>query len=201
MPTTLPNLLTLSRIACIPLLVALMFLREPWAMWTACAVFVAAALTDYLDGWLARQRSEVSVFGKLLDPIADKMLVAATLFALLAVDHLGGISIIPALVILMREILIAGVREYLAALKARSLPVTALAKWKTAVQMVALGTLIIGDAGPAFIPVTAIGLALIWVAALLTVVTGWEYVREAMKIIFDEPPPAARRTTAAGTYG
>ncbi len=203
--TNLPNMLTLSRIACIPVIVGLFFVPGDWAAWLACAVFSLAAMTDYLDGYLARQRAEVSVFGKLLDPIADKMLVAAVLLLLVGFGQLSGISIIPALIILMREILVSGMREFLAGLGSKGLPVTFLAKWKTVVQMVALGFLIVGDAGPDFIPVTLIGVIGIWAASVLTLVTGWQYVRESMSQIVEAPksPPKAEQQSpsAADSVG
>ncbi len=203
MLTNLPNLLTLFRIACIPVLVALFFIPAGWAPWAACAVFVAAAVTDYFDGLLARRLDQVSGLGKLLDPIADKMLVAATLLLLVAFDRLGGLSILPALIILLREILVSGLREYLAGLKADSLPVSALAKWKTAVQMTALGFLIVGDAGPAAVPVLAIGVAGLWLASLLTLVTGWDYLTRGMRAMADEPRAEDRpsRIKAARSIG
>ncbi len=198
-------MLTLSRIACIPVIVGLFFVPGDWAAWLACAVFSLAAMTDYLDGYLARQRAEVSTFGKLLDPIADKMLVAAVLLLLVGFGQLSGISIIPALIILMREILVSGMREFLAGLGSKGLPVTFLAKWKTVVQMVALGFLIVGDAGPDFIPVTLIGVIGIWAASVLTLVTGWQYVRESMSQIVEAPksPPKAEQQSpsAADSVG
>lgn len=202
--TNLPNMLTLSRIACIPVIVALFFVPEDWAAWLACAVFTVAAMTDYLDGYLARQRAEVSLFGKLLDPIADKMLVAAVLLLLVGFGQLSGLSIIPALIILMREILVSGMREFLAGFGSKGLPVTFLAKWKTVVQMVALGFLIVGDAGPAFLPVTLIGVLGLWAASVLTLITGWQYVREGLGQIVRAPKgqkPASKRRTSgnAGT--
>ena len=103
MLTSLPNLLTLSRIIVIPIIIGLFFVREHWAAWTACVLFAAAAITDYVDGYLARSWSQVSLVGKFLDPIADKLLVAAVLFMLVAVDKLNGISVLPAVVILLRE--------------------------------------------------------------------------------------------------
>ncbi len=192
MLTSLPNLLTLFRIACIPVLVGLFYVEADWAPAAACAVFVAAAVTDYFDGFFARRLRQISAAGKLLDPIADKMLVAATLLLLVAFDRLGGISVIPALIILLREILISGLREYLAALKADALPVSGLAKWKTAVQMVALGVLIVGDAGPRFLPAPLIGAVGLWLASGLTVVTGWEYLTTGLRLITDEVPSDSR---------
>lgn len=210
--TSLANLLTLSRIALIPVLLALFYIDAPWAPWAACAVFSTAAVTDYLDGWVARQRAEISVFGRLMDPIADKMLVAATLFALVAFDRLHGVSILPAIVILLREMLISGLREFLAGQNAPGLPVSRLAKWKTGVQMVAIGVLIVGQAGPAVLPVVELGVTALWIAAGLTVVTGWGYVRAGIRQIAGPPPapapaPAPAKPSAgvgsgaARTYG
>lgn len=201
--TNLPNILTLSRIACIPIIVALFFIPADWAAWLACAVFSLAAMTDYFDGYLARQRAEVSAFGKLLDPIADKMLVAAVLLLLVGFGQLSGVSIIPALIILMREILVSGMREFLAGFGSKGLPVTFLAKWKTVVQMVALGFLIVGDAGPDILPVTLIGVIGIWAASVLTLITGWQYVRESASQILaaskDKAEAKQRSSQAAGT--
>ena len=156
MLTSLPNLLTLSRIVVIPIIIGLFFVREHWAAWTACVLFAAAAITDYIDGYLARSWSQVSLVGKFLDPIADKLLVAAVLFMLVAVDKLNGISVLPAVVILLREVLVSGLREFLAGIRV-GMPVSKLAKWKTAIQMVALGILIVGNDGPPWLPVEAIG--------------------------------------------
>src|ERR671916_1575952 len=147
MPTDLPNLLTLSRIAAIPVLVALAALRHPWGDVFACVVFSAAAITDYYDGKIARERRAVSGFGRMLDPIADKLLVGAALIVLAGHDRLTGWTLYPAIVILLREILVSGLREYLAELRI-GLPVSRLAKWKTAIQMTAIGFLIVGEAGP-----------------------------------------------------
>ena len=185
MPTDLPNLLTLSRIAAIPLLVALVALREPWGDAAACAVFSAAAITDYFDGRIARQRRTVSGFGRMLDPIADKLLVGAALMLLAGFDRLSAPALLPAIVILLREILVSGLREYLAGLRV-GLPVTRLAKWKTGFQMGALGTLLAGDSAAAalhlsFLPVSLIGEAMLWTAAVLTLVTGWDYLRAGLR--------------------
>lgn len=185
MPTDLPNLLTLSRVAAIPLLILFALLRQPWADLAACAVFSAAAITDYFDGKIARQRKIVSDFGRMLDPIADKLLVGAALMLLAGAARLSDAALLPAIVILLREILVSGLREYLAELRV-GLPVTRLAKWKTGFQMAALGTLLAGDSGAAAIglsvlPVSAIGEALLWTAALLTLVTGWDYLRAGLR--------------------
>ena len=185
MLTDLPNVLTLSRIAAIPLLVALVALHRPDADLAACVVFTAAAVTDYLDGHFARTRQQLSDFGRMLDPIADKLLVGASLMMLAGEGRLSAIGIFPAVVILLREILVSGLREYLAQLRV-GLPVTKLAKWKTGCQMAALGTLLAGDTSAhalhlQFLPVSAIGEALLWIAALLTLVTGWDYLMAGLR--------------------
>ncbi len=185
MPTDLPNLLTLSRIAAIPLMVALAAMRLPWADLAACVVFSAAAITDYFDGKIARQRKLISDFGRMLDPIADKLLVGAALMVLAGMGRLSMIGLFPAIVILLREILVSGLREYLAGLSV-GLPVTRLAKWKTGFQMGALGTLLAGDTaagalGLGWLPVSGIGEAMLWTAAVLTLVTGWDYLQAGLR--------------------
>ncbi|MBC7800605.1 MAG: CDP-diacylglycerol--glycerol-3-phosphate 3-phosphatidyltransferase [Gemmatimonadaceae bacterium] len=180
MLTDLPNLLTLSRIAAIPVLVAVVAVRAPWADFLACALFSAAAITDYFDGRIARGRRQTSDLGQMLDPIADKLLVGATLMLLAGQGRLSMWGLYPAIVIMLREILVSGLREYLAGLRV-GLPVTELAKWKTGFQMGALGTLLAGDTSAAllglqFLPVSAIGEAMLWVAAGLTLWTGWDYL-------------------------
>jgi cardiolipin synthase len=186
--TSLPNLLTLSRILAIPVVIASFYIQGDYARWFACALFSAAGVTDWLDGHVARRWAQQSELGRFLDPIADKLLVAATLFMLVAMDRLSSGAILPALVILCREILVSGLREYLAELRV-GLPVSKLAKWKTAIQMVAIGVLIVGDAGPAFLPVAAIGEMLLWVAALLTLVTGYDYLRASLAHMTQAAPP------------
>lgn len=200
MLTSLPNLLTLSRIVVIPVVVGLFYVPEAWAAYTACALFAAACITDYFDGYLARAWEQESVIGKFLDPIADKLLVAATLIMLVAFTRLSGLSVLAAVVILLREVLVSGLREYLAGLNA-GVPVTWLAKWKTTIQMVALGFLIVGDYGPAHIPVTAIGTAGLWAAAILTFVTGWDYMRAGLKHMMAEQPPKRPKGAPARTPG
>jgi len=180
MPTDLPNVITLSRIAAIPLLVVLVALRMPAADLAACVVFSAAALTDYYDGKLARSRRQQSDLGRMLDPIADKLLVGAALMMLVGQNRLSGPALYPAIVIMLREILVSGLREYLAGIRI-GLPVTKLAKWKTGFQMGALGTLLAGDTTArflhlGFLPVSMIGEAMLWVAAGLTLWTGWDYM-------------------------
>jgi cardiolipin synthase len=187
--TSLPNLLTLSRILAIPLVVATFFVPGDYARWFACVLFSAAALTDWLDGHMARRWAQQSELGRFLDPIADKLLVSATLFMLVAKGRFSAEwALLPALVILCREILVSGLREYLAELRV-GLPVSRLAKWKTAIQMVAIGVLIVGDAGPAVLPVVWIGETLLWVAALLTLVTGYDYLRAGLAHMTRAAPP------------
>lgn len=180
MLTDLPNLLTLSRIAAIPLLLGIVAVRTPAADFLACVVFSAAAITDYFDGRIARGRRQMSDIGRMLDPIADKLLVGATLMLLAGQGRLSAWGLYPAIVILLREILVSGLREYLAGLRV-GLPVTGLAKWKTGFQMGALGTLLAGDSSARllhlqFLPVAGIGEAMLWVAAGLTLWTGWDYL-------------------------
>jgi cardiolipin synthase len=174
----LPNMLTYGRLAAVPLVVALLFWpAEFWMRWTALAIFAAAAITDFFDGYLARAWSQQSSLGRMLDPIADKLLVAAVLLALVANTTIAGWSLWATIVILCREILVSGLREYLAELKVR-VPVTTVAKWKTAAQLLALGFLIVGPAGETVLPGTErIGVILLWIAAMLTLYTGWDYMK------------------------
>ena len=176
MLTSTPNLLTLGRVLLIPLMVVCFYVPGDLPRWIACAIFSTAATTDYFDGHLARVWQQQSPFGRWLDPIADKLLVAA---AILMLVGFGRAPLLPSLVILLREITVSGLREYMAEVSV-GLPVSRLAKWKTAVQMVALGFLLVGDSGPARLPVTTIGLVGLWVAAALTLVTGWDYLRAGL---------------------
>lgn len=185
MLTSAPNLLTVSRILCIPVLVGLFYPDGDWARWLACLVFVVAATTDYVDGYLARSWQQQSPFGRWLDPVADKLLVASAILMLVGFDRA---PLLPSLVILLREILVSGLREYMAEVSV-GLPVSRLAKWKTAVQMVALGFLLVGDAGPLALPVEAVGWWGLWLAALLTLVTGWDYLRAGLRHMLDAAPP------------
>ncbi|MDH3474522.1 MAG: CDP-diacylglycerol--glycerol-3-phosphate 3-phosphatidyltransferase [Rhodospirillales bacterium] len=185
MLTSLPNLLTLLRIVIIPLLVALLYLETPMARWAACGLFIVAGVTDYFDGYLARNLNKVSPLGRFLDPIADKLLVAAVILMLVGIDAICGLVILPGLVILCREILVSGLREYLAEIRV-PMPVSKLAKWKTMIQMVALGVLIVGETGPAFLPVQLIGEVGLWIAALLTFITGYDYLQRGLKHMLAE---------------
>lgn len=183
---SLPNILTYGRIAAVPLVVACMYWPNVDAMrWTAFGLYAAAAVTDFFDGYLARAWSQQSALGRMLDPIADKLLVAAMLFMLIADRSIAGLSVVAAIIILCREILVSGLREFLAELKV-SLPVSRVAKWKTTVQLVALGFLIVGPAGDHILRnTTQVGLVLLWIAALLTIYTGWDYLRSGITHIED----------------
>jgi cardiolipin synthase len=187
MLTTLPNLLTLSRILAIPLVIATFYLPTPVGPWLGCALFAVAGFTDWLDGKLARLWQQQSELGRFLDPIADKLLVAATLFMLTAMGRISAASVLPALVILSREILVSGLREHLATIRVR-VPVSRLSKWKTGIQMAAIGVLLVGNAGPIFLPVQFLGEVLLWIAAALTLVTGYDYLRAGLAHMTDEGP-------------
>jgi cardiolipin synthase len=185
------NLLTYARIAAVPAVAACLFGIAVldgglWLRWLALAIYIAAAVTDWLDGWVARTYSQFSKLGRMLDPIADKLLVSACLLMLAADETIKGWALWAAIIILCREILVSGLREYLADLRV-SVPVTNLAKWKTGLQLVAVGFLIAGPAGDQILPhTTLIGLTLLWIAALLTLYTGYDYFRAGSKHLIDE---------------
>jgi cardiolipin synthase (CMP-forming) len=185
-PLALPNLLTYGRIAAVPAVVAAMYWQDVlqggvWLRWVALAIFIVAGITDILDGYFARSWGQQSSFGRMLDPIADKLLVSSCLLMLAADGTIRGWSLWAAIVILCREILVSGLREYLAELRV-SVPVTQLAKWKTTLQLVAVGFLLAGEAGDRIVPiVTPMGLTLLWLSALLTLYTGWDYFRAGVK--------------------
>jgi CDP-diacylglycerol--glycerol-3-phosphate 3-phosphatidyltransferase len=185
-PFNLPNVLTYGRVIAVPVLVVCMFWPEEfWMRWTAFAIFTLAGITDFFDGYLARAWSQQSTLGRMLDPIADKLLVAAALLMLVADRTIQSWSIWAAIVILSREILVSGLREYLAELRV-SVPVSTVAKWKTTLQLLALGFLIVGPAGEHILPGTVmIGLVLLWVSALLTLYTGYDYFRAGIHHIVD----------------
>jgi cardiolipin synthase len=203
----LPNLLTYARIAAVPLVVACMYWQAIlqgglWLRLVALVIFIAAGITDFLDGYLARSWGQQSRLGRMLDPIADKLLVASCLLMLAADDTIKGWSLFAAIIILCREILVSGLREYLAELRV-SVPVTQLAKWKTALQLVAIGFLLAGEAldpflprevlewrmrsGSEYIPFANIfGLTLLWMSALLTLYTGYDYFRAGVRHLMDD---------------
>jgi cardiolipin synthase len=189
----LPNMLTYARIVAVPLVALCFFLEgrlqsSDFARWTALIIFILASVTDYFDGYLARAWQQTSNIGRMLDPIADKLLVATCLL-LLAADTdrtIAGWSLWAAIIILCREILVSGLREYLAALKV-SVPVSQLAKWKTAIQMVAIAFLLLGPAGDEIVPYwSQVGIALLWISAIVTLYTGYDYFRAGAKHIMDE---------------
>lgn len=192
---SLPNILTLSRIVALPLLAYLLW----WPGWEtgyllAFVLYCLMGFTDYVDGYLARSSGAVSKLGIFLDPIADKIMVAAVILVLAAQNvlrgpYVGDMHVVAGLIILMREIAVSGLREFLGGLQV-SVPVSKLAKWKTTFQLVALGSLILGQGLPrwtvvlgeveANIPHT-VGLTTLWAAAILTLVTGWDYLRVGLR--------------------
>ena len=184
MTFSLPNILTYSRILAIPVVVGLMMLDRPLGNWLALAVYVAACITDFLDGYFARAWDQQSSLGRFLDPIADKLLVAAVLLMLVGVDAIEGLALLPAALILCREILVSGLREFLAGARV-GMPVSQLAKWKTGLQMTVIGVLIVGDALPNIGPFTVIdiGVAGLRIAAVLTIITGADYMIAGIKHI------------------
>ena len=189
-PLALPNLLTYGRIAAVPVVVVLMYWQsilggDLWLRWLALAIFIVAGVSDILDGYFARTWGQQSSLGRMLDPIADKLLVSSCLLMLAAEETIRGWSLFAAVIILCREILVSGLREYLAELRV-GVPVTRLAKWKTIGQMVAIGFLIAGDAGDRIVPVvTEIGITLLWLSAILTLYTGWDYMRAGLRYMVD----------------
>jgi cardiolipin synthase (CMP-forming) len=182
---SLPNLLTLSRIVTVPVLVALLW-YPGWELgWLlGFALYCMMGLTDYFDGYVARAQGTVSRLGVFLDPIADKIMVAAVIVMLVGTRHeaasIKGLHLVPALIILLREITVSGLREFLAGLQV-SVPVSELAKWKTAFQMISLGALILAGGLPDHLWIKHVGVLSLWIAAGLTLVTGWDYMRVGLK--------------------
>lgn len=174
-----PNAITLFRLAVIPTIIILFFIPSIIARWLIVVFFAAACISDFFDGYLARKLNQYSDFGKLFDPIADKILVATALILLVAIDRLQGFTLIPTLIILSREILVSGLREFLATYQL-SIPVTHLAKWKTTAQMFAIGFLLGSHAIPEWTWTLWVGLALLWAAAILTLVTGYHYFKQGL---------------------
>jgi cardiolipin synthase len=205
---SLPNLLTYARIAAVPLVVVCMYWQAIlqgglWLRLLALFIFIAAGVTDFFDGYLARSWGQQSRLGRMLDPIADKLLVSSCLLMLAADETIKGWSLFAAIIILCREILVSGLREYLAELRV-SVPVTQLAKWKTALQLVAIGFLLGGEAVDQFLPhgmlewrwrvggddplplTTSVGIVLLWISAILTLYTGWDYFRAGLRHLIEE---------------
>lgn len=179
MMKNLANILTLARLALLPIMIPLFYLPFAWAAWLCLALYIVGAVTDWLDGFIARKFNQVSAFGTFLDPISDKIFVVTILLMLVATDRITGILVLAVIIILMREFLVAGLREYLGPRNIK-LPVTKLAKWKTASQMLATSCLILGPYGLYAQTLGQIGLC---IAAVLTVVTGWHYLREGLRHI------------------
>ena len=177
---TLPNILTLSRIMAVPLLVALLWEPGRFDYGLAFGLYVLMGVTDYFDGYLARAQGAVSKLGIFLDPIADKIMVASVIVMLIKTGDIASWAVIAALVILLREIAVSGLREFLAQLRV-SMPVSQLAKWKTTFQLVALGALILGGALPDWPFVHTTGLVSLWLAGVLTLLTGWDYLRAGLR--------------------
>jgi cardiolipin synthase (CMP-forming) len=177
---TLPNLLTLSRIVAMPVMVLLLWRPTPWDYWLAFLLYVLVGVTDYFDGYLARAQGAVSKLGVFLDPIADKIMVATVIVMLVFTRAIDGPAVIAGLIILLREIAVSGLREFLAGLRV-SVPVSQLAKWKTTFQLAALGAIILGGALPDQGWIAWTGLFCLWAAAGLTLVTGWDYLRVGLK--------------------
>lgn len=169
----LPNILTLFRLGLLPFIVLLLFIPASWAAAVALTLYVLGAITDWLDGYLARKHDQVTEFGTFMDPISDKIFVATIMLMLVATDRIIGIWVILVIAILIREFMVSGLREYLGP-KGIKVPVSELAKWKTAAQMVATGLLIIGPYmfGGIFLGVTAL-----IAATAITLYTGWDYLK------------------------
>jgi cardiolipin synthase len=187
----LPNMLTYARIVAVPVVVGCMYFQSVlgyglWLRWVALAIFIAAGITDVLDGYVARSWGQQSTFGRMLDPIADKLLVSSCLLMLAVDETIKGLALWAAIIILCREILVSGLREYLAELRV-TVQVTWLAKWKTFLQMLAVGFCIAGEAGDKILLITTeIGIALLWLSALLTLYTGWDYFRAGVRHLIDD---------------
>ncbi|HEY9081453.1 CDP-diacylglycerol--glycerol-3-phosphate 3-phosphatidyltransferase [Magnetovibrio sp.] len=190
-----PNVLTVSRILAIPVVLGFIMLGGPLGNWLAFAAYTYACVTDFFDGYLARAWHQQSAFGRFLDPIADKLLVAGVLFMLVGVESISALHILPAAVILCREILVSGLREFLAEAQV-GMPVSLLAKWKTTIQMLALGFLIVGDVGPDFGFATTweIGIYGLWIAAAITIVTGYDYLRAGLRHIAETDAAGGKST-------
>ncbi|MEM9044564.1 MAG: CDP-diacylglycerol--glycerol-3-phosphate 3-phosphatidyltransferase [Pseudomonadota bacterium] len=178
---TLPNCLTLARILAAPVVGLLVIFGEGGSGAWAFAIFVAAALTDFFDGWLARKLNKVSPLGQMLDPIADKVMVTIVLSALISVEaHQTWLFVIPAFAILSREILVSGLREYLGDVK---LKVTQIAKWKTTLQLTAIAGFLLAQALDGLEVLDWMALIALWAAGGLTVISGWDYFRKGVSLL------------------
>jgi CDP-diacylglycerol--glycerol-3-phosphate 3-phosphatidyltransferase len=175
--TNLANILTMLRLALLPVIIVLFFSTAHWALWTSLGIYIVASFTDWLDGWVARRYDQSSDFGRFMDPVADKIFIVTILLMLIAVDRVNGLWVIPVIIILVREFLVSGMREFLGPRNIQ-LPVSRLAKWKTTLQMLAVGFLIMG---PWSVTVYYTGLAFLLGAAIVTVITGWDYLRTGFR--------------------
>lgn len=200
----LPNLLTISRIVVIPVIFLSIYIHAVWWSVIAAVLFIMAAITDYFDGYLARSRNETSAFGRLLDPIADKLLVLSALLIIVANRMVDELSYIPVGIIMCREVLVSGLREFLAEVKV-GMPVTRLAKWKTGFQMTALSMILMSrvgiiEIGGTFVPVWGVlGEILLWVAGVLTFITGYDYFKKSLDYVrsVESKKTAPKATTKA----
>ena len=183
----LPNILTYGRIAAAPLVGLTYYIPYQWGPWIAFWIFVIASITDYFDGYFARAWQQQSALGRMLDPIADKLLVAVSILILVADGILDGWSIWAAIIVLMREIFVSGLREFLAELRV-SVPVTRLAKWKTTMQLIAIAALLIAPAlqGAKSGILIDLGLTFFWAAAIVTLYTGYDYFRAGVKHLMND---------------
>ncbi|RZI46787.1 CDP-diacylglycerol--glycerol-3-phosphate 3-phosphatidyltransferase [Rickettsiales endosymbiont of Peranema trichophorum] len=175
----IPNLLTLFRILLIPTLIFSFYLKGELSSYVAVAIFVFASITDFFDGYIARRMSTQSELGRMLDPIADKLLIASTLMMLV---HFQKAPVIPSIAILCREILVSGLREHLAEIRIL-IPVSSLAKIKTAAQMAAIIILLLGEDVFHIPYINIFGQGMLWIAAILTLITGYVYCKEGIKHI------------------
>jgi CDP-diacylglycerol--glycerol-3-phosphate 3-phosphatidyltransferase len=173
----LANILTVFRLFLLPVIILLLFKLTAAAAWAALIIYAIGAITDFFDGYVARKLNQVSEFGKFMDPISDKIYVTIILLALLAIDRIESYWVIPVMIIFIREFLVSGMREFLGP-KNIQLPVTNLAKWKTTFQMLCLGFLIIG---PYFPGAMIAGLMFLLSAAIITTITGWDYIKAGFK--------------------
>tara|TARA_Y100000590_G_C15550950_1_gene950869 strand:+ start:57 stop:605 length:549 start_codon:yes stop_codon:yes gene_type:complete len=180
MKLNISNLLTIARILVIPIIVLFIYLKSPFYGWMAFTLFCIASITDYFDGYFARIRNEITNFGTFLDPIADKLLVAAVILILTSKETISDWETIPALIILLREIAVSGLREYLAGIKV-SVPVSRIGKLKTSIQLIALAFLILAESQVTLLPIILIGKIALWIAGILTLYTGFDYLKSGMR--------------------
>ena len=180
MKLNIANFLTIARIIVIPIIVICIYLKSPFYGWVAFSLFCIASITDYFDGYIARIRNEITNFGTFLDPIADKLLVSAVILILTSKNIIADWETIPALIILLREIAVSGLREYLAGIKI-SVPVSRISKLKTSIQLIALALLILSESQISLVPILFIGKIALWAAGILTLYTGFDYLKSGIK--------------------